>query len=209
MVDIYWYIFCGAPTERHRVVRDIVGGVCQSRMYFFSLKNCTRRLCRTGASFVRFHPHLRETVDNTFRPPALSNLPETRDHPLYRELLERVHQDPTTQECDLEEGMTRQPNNERQVQEDVKQVQKLRAFKDYLHEHGLQEEEVGGFGNCLFLSIGRHVPTLEDIYSIATPEDPKSLYNETTSSIRDLTLDHILEHRSAFEGSYPRTRNTD
>ena len=25
-------------------------------MYFFSLKNCTRRLCRTGASFVRFHP---------------------------------------------------------------------------------------------------------------------------------------------------------
>ncbi len=24
-------------------------------MYFFSLKNCTRSLCRTGASFVRFH----------------------------------------------------------------------------------------------------------------------------------------------------------
>ena len=25
-------------------------------MYFFSLKNCTRRLCRTGASFVGFQP---------------------------------------------------------------------------------------------------------------------------------------------------------
>jgi hypothetical protein len=37
------------------VVRDIVWGICQCRMYFFSLKNCTRRLCRTGASFVRFH----------------------------------------------------------------------------------------------------------------------------------------------------------
>ena len=30
-------------------------GVCQCRMYFFSLKNCTRRLCRTGASFLAFH----------------------------------------------------------------------------------------------------------------------------------------------------------
>ncbi len=30
-------------------------GVCQCRMYFFSLKNCTRRLDRTGASFLAFH----------------------------------------------------------------------------------------------------------------------------------------------------------
>ncbi len=62
MVAISWYIFCGAPTERHRVVRDIVGGVCQCRMYFFSLKNCTRRLCRTGASFLAFHLEWIKTV---------------------------------------------------------------------------------------------------------------------------------------------------
>ncbi len=68
---------------------------------------------------------LQETVDNTLRPPAPSNPPETGNHPLYRELLERAHQDPTTQECDLEETMTGQPNNERQMQEDVKRVQEL------------------------------------------------------------------------------------
>jgi hypothetical protein len=98
-----------------------------------------------------------ETVDNTLRPPTPSNPPETGDHPLYRELLERAHLDPATQECDLEEAMTGQPNNERQLQEDAKQVQELRAFKDYLHEHGLQEEEIDALGNCLFLSIPRHV----------------------------------------------------
>jgi hypothetical protein len=83
----------------------------------------------------------REPAENTLQPPAPSNLPEMGDHFLYRELLERAHQDPTTQERDLEEAMTGTPNKERQLQEDAKQVQELRAFQDYLHEHGLRETE--------------------------------------------------------------------
>ena len=54
----------------------------------------------------------RELVDDTLQPPASGNLPETGDRSLYRELLERVHQDSTTQERDLEEAMTGTPNKE-------------------------------------------------------------------------------------------------
>jgi hypothetical protein len=48
------------------------------------------------------------------------------------------------------------------------------------------------FGNCLFLSIARHVSEQEDLYSAATPEDPKSLHSETARSVRNLALDHML-----------------
>ena len=141
------------------------------------------------------------------REPAPSNPPEIGDHSLYRELLERARQDPATQERDLEEAMTGTPNKKRQLQEDVKQVQEMRAFQDYLHEHGLREGEVDAFGNCLFLSIARHMTEQEAMYSTATPEDPKSLHSNTARSIRNLALDHMLEHRSAFEGSFGSKSN--
>ncbi len=80
----------------------------------------------------------------------------------------------------------------------------LRTFRDYLHKHGLREQEVDSFGNCLFLSITRHVTNQEDMYSTETPGDPKTLYSKTARSIRDLTLEHILEHSSTFEGSFDR-----
>ena len=48
----------------------------------------------------------------------------------------------------------------------------------------------------------------EDMYSTATPEDPKSLHSNTVRSIRNLALDHMLEHRSAFEGSLGSKSNT-
>ena len=47
----------------------------------------------------------------------------------------------------------------------------------------------------------------EAMYSTATPEDPKSLYSNTARSIRNLALDHMLEHRSAFEGSFGSKSN--
>ena len=87
-------------------------------------------------------------------------------------------------------------------------MRELRAFQDYLHEHGLREEEVDAFGNCLFLSIARHVTETENMYSTETPEDPKSLYSETASAIRNVALDHMLEHRPAFEGSFGRKSTT-
>jgi hypothetical protein len=130
------------------------------------------------------------------------------DHSLHRELLERARQDPATQERNLDEAMTGTPNKERQLQEDAQQVQELRAFQDYLHEHGLREEEVDALGNCLFLSIARHVAEQEDMYSTATPEDPKFLHSKTARSIRNLALDHMLEHRTAFEGSFGRKSTT-
>ena len=48
----------------------------------------------------------------------------------------------------------------------------------------------------------------EAMYSTATPEDPKSLHSNTARSIRNLALDHMLEHRSAFEGSLGSKSNT-
>jgi hypothetical protein len=149
----------------------------------------------------------REPAD-TLQPSAPSNTPETGDHSLYRELLERECQDPATQERDLEEVMSGPSNKDRQLQEDAKQVQEMRAFQDYFREHGQREEEVDVFGNCLFLSITRHVSEQEDMYSTETPEDPKSLYRETASTVLNLALDHMLEHRSAFEVSFGRRPTT-
>ncbi len=98
----------------------------------------------------------RETTD-TLQLSAPSNTPKRGDHPLYRELLERVFQDPVTEERDLEEVMPGSTNEDRQLQEDVKQTQEMRIFQDYLQEHGLREEETDSFENCLFLSIARHM----------------------------------------------------
>jgi hypothetical protein len=74
---------------------------------------------------------------DTLQPPAPSNLLQTGDHSLYRELLERARQDPATQKRELEEALTGSSNKERQLQEDATQVQELQAVQDYLHEHGL------------------------------------------------------------------------
>ncbi len=150
----------------------------------------------------------REPPDDTLQPTAPSYPPEMGDHSLFRELLERARQDPAAQEYDPAEAITGPPNKERQQQKDAKQVQELRTFQDYLHEHGVREKEVDTFGNYLFLSIARYVTEQEDLYSAATPEHPKSLYSETARSIRNLALDHMLEHRSAFEGSFGRKSTT-
>ena len=80
----------------------------------------------------------------------------------------------------------------------------MRIFQDYLQEHGLREEETDAFANCLFLSIARHVAEQENMYSTETPGDPKSLYRDTAKAVRNLALDHMLVHRSAFEGSFGR-----
>jgi hypothetical protein len=79
----------------------------------------------------------REPADDTLQPPAPSYPPEMGDHSLYRELLEHARQDPSSQERDPVEAITGPPNKERQRQKDAKQVQELRTFQDYLHEHGL------------------------------------------------------------------------
>ena len=60
----------------------------------------------------------RESAD-TLQPPVQSNLPVMGDHSLYRELLERVCQDPATQERVFEEAMTGPSNKDRRMQEDA------------------------------------------------------------------------------------------
>ncbi len=42
----------------------------------------------------------------------------------------------------------------------------------------------------------------EAIYSTETPEDPESRDKETTNMVRNLALDHMLEHRFTFESSF-------
>ena len=78
----------------------------------------------------------------------------------------------------------------------------MRAFQDHLQEHGLRKEEVEVFGNCLFLSIARHVAEQEDMYSPETPENPEFRYKDTACMVRNLSLNHMLEHRLAFESSF-------
>ena len=130
---------------------------------------------------------------------------ETGDHSLYRELLERALQDPTTEESDLKKVMPGLANKDRQLQEEAQQRLETRAFQDYLQEHGLREEEVEAFGNCLFLSITRHVANQEDMH---LTEDPESRYKKTASRVRNLALDHMLEHRLSFENSFGKKSST-
>jgi hypothetical protein len=42
------------------------------------------------------------------------------------------------------------------------------------------------------------------MYSTEIPGDPKSLYRDTGKAVRNLALDHMLAHRSVFEGSFGR-----
>jgi hypothetical protein len=78
---------------------------------------------------------------------APGDMLETGDHSLYQELLERVFQDPATEESDLEKVMMSGPSNKDQkLQEEPKQRQETRVFQDYLQKHELREEEVESFG---------------------------------------------------------------
>jgi hypothetical protein len=130
-------------------------------------------------------------------------------HSLYQELLERALQDPGTEESDLEKVMMPGPSSKNQkLQDEVRQRQETRVFRDYLQEHELREGEVEDFGNCLFLSIGRHLAKEEDKYSSATPEDPESMYKKMARTIRELALDHMLRHRSSFESSFGKESST-
>ena len=149
----------------------------------------------------------RESAD-TRQSSAPSNMMETGDHSLYRELLERAFQDPATEESDLEKVMPGPSNKDQQLQEEAKQRQETRVFQDHLQEHGLREEEVEVFGNCLFLSIARHVAKESDMYSSETPEDPESRYKKTARMVRNLALDHMLGHRSSFESSFGKKSST-
>jgi hypothetical protein len=72
----------------------------------------------------------------------------------------------------------------------------------------LREEEVEAFGNCLFLSIARHMTKQADIYSTETPTDLESRYKATANTIRNLSLDYILEHRLSFENSFGKATST-
>ena len=78
----------------------------------------------------------RESAD-TRQSSAPSNMMETGDHSLYRELLERAFQDPATEESDLEKVMPGPSNKDQQLQEEAKQRQETRVFQDHLQEHGL------------------------------------------------------------------------
>jgi hypothetical protein len=149
----------------------------------------------------------RESAD-TRQSSAQGNMLEAGDHSLYRELLERAFQDPATEESDLDKMMPGPSNKDQQLQEVAKQRQETRFFQDYLQKHGLREEEVEVFGNCLFLSIARHVTKEADKYSSETPEDPESRYKGTASMIRNLALDHMLRHRSSFESSFGKKSST-
>ncbi len=85
---------------------------------------------------------------------------------------------------------------ETKVQQDAKQAQELQAFQIYLHEHGLKEEEVDPFGNCLFLSLARQVvPMQEGMYPTTTPVDVKDVYKITALSICRQALEYMLAHR--------------
>jgi hypothetical protein len=147
---------------------------------------------------------LRESAD-TQQSSALSNMVESGDHSLYRELLERAFQDPVTEESDLEKVMTGPSNKDQQLQEEAKQRQETRVFQEHLQEHGLREEEVEAFGNCLFLSIARHMDKEADTYSSETPEDPESW---TAGRVRNQALDHMLRYRSSFENSFGKKSST-
>jgi hypothetical protein len=69
------------------------------------------------------------------------------------------------------------------VQEDAKQARELQAFQIYLHEHRLKEEEVGPFGNCLFLSLARQVTSIqEQLYPTTFPIDDKDSCKTTVLS---------------------------
>ncbi len=150
---------------------------------------------------------VRESAD-TRQSSAPSNRLETRDHSLYRELLERAFQDPVTEESDLVKVMPGPPNRDQQLQEEAKQKLETRVFQDHLQEHGLREEEVEAFGNCLFLSIVRHVTKQADMYSTETPKDLETRYKTTAITIRKLALDHMLEHRLSFENSFGKKTST-
>jgi hypothetical protein len=150
---------------------------------------------------------VRESAD-TQQSSALGDMLETGDHSLYRELLERALQDPATEGRDLEEAMSGPFNKTQQLQEEANQKLETQVFRDHLQEHGLREEEVEAFGNCLFLSIARHVTKQTDIYSTETPTDLESRYKTTANTIRNLALDHILEHRLSFENSFGKKGST-
>jgi hypothetical protein len=150
---------------------------------------------------------VRESAD-TRQAYAPSNMWETGDHSLYRELLERTYQDPATEESDLEKVRPGPSNKDQQLQEEAKQRQETRVFQDHLQEHGLREEVVSTFDNCLFLSIARHVAKEADMYSSGTPEDPESRYKKTAGMVRKLALDHMLWHRSSFESSFGKKSST-
>ncbi len=141
---------------------------------------------------------VRESTD-TRQSPAPSNRLEMRDHSLYWELLERTFQDPATEESDLAKAMSGPFNRDQQLQEEDKQKLETRVFQDHLQEHGLREEEVEAFGNCLFLSIARHVAKQADMYSTETPTDLESRYKTTATTIRKLSLDHEKKKTMALE----------
>jgi hypothetical protein len=90
---------------------------------------------------------------------APGDILEVGGHSLYQELLERALQDPGTEESDLEKVMMPGPSSKNQkLQDEARQGQETRVFRDYLQEHELREEEVETFGNCLFLSIDEESP---------------------------------------------------
>jgi hypothetical protein len=71
------------------------------------------------------------------------------------------------------------------------------------------EEEVDPFGNYLFLSLARHVVTMqENICSSITPRGPQEIRRTTTLTIRNLALDYILEHKPTFKDSFARKTTT-
>jgi hypothetical protein len=124
-------------------------------------------------------------ASNTLPSPASGDLPEVENQ-LYQELLERARPDPASQLRDLEEVMTGQPNKERQLQEDTRQAQELQSFQTYLHTHGLREEEVGAFGNCLFLSLAWHVqPMQKNVCLPTTSRDSQKPLRMTALTIHD------------------------
>ncbi len=136
---------------------------------------------------------VRESADTRQSYAAQGDMLEMGDHSLYQELLERAFQDPAMEESDLKTAMMPgSSSKDQKLQEEAKQRQETRVFQDYLQEHELREEEVEAFGNCLFLSIARHVAEEEDRHSSATPEDPEFRHKKMASTIRELALDHIL-----------------